>query len=369
MAPLPDVLPLADVPVFVEYLLRGFGESSPLREAPVRSSSENSSTVPPMEWDVSAWTLGGWEVRLARPLASSTDPRLQVKSPEGWSLRFAGTKLGLTSFRIDADSDTWTHLEELIQKFWTPELEWRWPPTVPKKWRKFPCRKPTVSLVRHADIIPGAEVLLTGLAPQQFSFALSVSGEGRPLPVTFLGPIALRSSGTSERWSCELAPGAPLPRLADVYPGSVEHPYEPLPDAPKRDRLLEEGDVHGLLVTRRGGPGRELYDVHLSQAELVRECRFESGPLEHVAALVPEDPTVWTVEWAVNGNHNYLAGHLGSFSCVFGRSLPPAPGAPRTYELFLHGLSEPSAASWRERLENVGLSVRERLPLRTQSQS
>ncbi|WP_224240250.1 hypothetical protein [Hyalangium gracile] len=365
MAPLPDVLPLADVPTFVEYLLREFGEPSSLRDTPVRSSPERSSTVPPMEWDVSIWTPRGWEVRLARPLAPGTDPRLQVKAPEGWSLRCTGTKLGLTSFRIDADSDTWSRIEEIIQKFWAPELEWCCPPTVPKKWRKFPSRKPTVSIVRHADVIPGAEVLLTGLSPQQFSFALSISGEGRPLPVTFLGPIGLRASGASERWLCELRPGAPLPRLADVYPGAVDKPYEPLPDAPKRDRLLEEGDVHGLLVTRRGGPGRELYEVHRSQAELVRECRFESGSAEQVAALLPEDPTVWTVEWAVNGNYNYLAGHPGSFSCVFGRSLPPAPGTARTYELLLHGLSEPGAQGWLERLANVGLSVRERQLLRS----
>lgn len=364
MAPFPDVLPLAEVPVFTEYFLREFGQSSSLRDAPVRTCPERSSTAPPQEWDVSVWTPGRWEVRLARPLAPSTDPRLQVKSPEGWSLRCTGTKLGLTSFRIDADGDTWSRIEEIIEKFWSPELEWRWPPTVPKKWRKFASRRPTVSIVRHAGIIPGADVLLTGLAPQQFSFALSVSGEGRPLPITFLGPIGLRSSGGSERWICELRPGAPLPRLADVYPGAVHIPYEPLPDAPKRDRLLEEGDVHGLLVTRRDGPGRELYEVHRSQAELVRECRFVLGPPEQVAALVPEDPTVWMVEWAVNGSYNYLAGQPGSISCVFGRSLPPMPGATRMYELLLHGLSDSDASRWLERLAHVGLTPQERQPLR-----
>ncbi|MFL5348417.1 MAG: hypothetical protein ACJ8AT_26775 [Hyalangium sp.] len=364
MAPFPDVLPLAEVPAFVEYFLREFGEVSSLRSASVRTGPERSSTVPPQEWEVSVWTPGRWEVRLARPLTPSTDPRLQVKSPEGWSLRCTGTKLGLTSFRIDADGDTWTRIEEVIEKFWAPELEWRWPPTVPKKWRKFASRRPTVSIVRHADIIPGADVLLTGLAPQQFSFALSVSGEGRPLPITFLGPIGLRSSGGSERWLCELRPGAALPRLADVYPGAAHTPYEPLPDAPKRDRLLEEGDVHGLLVTRRGGPGRELYEVHRSHAELVRECRFVLGPPEEVAALVPEDPTVWMVEWAVNGNYNYLVGQPGSISCVFGRSLPPMPGAARTYELLLHGLSDSDASNWLERLAHVGLTPRERQPIR-----
>jgi hypothetical protein len=317
-----------------------------------------------MEWEVSSWTPGGWEVRLARPLSAGAEPRLQVKSPDGWSLRCTGTKLGLTSFRIDADSETWTRIEESIHKFWAPELEWLWPPTTPKKWHKFPSRKPTVSIVRHANIIPGAEVLLTGLAPQQFSFALSIAGEGRPLPVTFLGPIGLRSPGTSERWICELQPGAPLPRLADVYPGAVDNPYEPLPDAPKRDRLLEEGDSHGLLVTRRGGPGRELYEVHRSLEDLVRECRFVLAPAEQAAALVPEDPTVWTVEWAVNGNYNYVPGHPGSFSCVFGRSLPPMLGTPRTYELLMHGLSEPAARSWLDRMAQVGLTVRERQPLR-----
>lgn len=364
MAPFPDVLPLAEVPLFVEYLLRELGEPCSLRDAPVQRSSERSSTVPPLEWTISTWTPGRWEVRLCQPTAPTTEPRLQVKSPEGWSLRCTGMKLGLTRFRIDADSDTWTRIEELIQKFWSPELDWSWPPTAPKKWRKFPCRKPTVSIVRHADVIPGGEVLLTGLAPQQFSFVLSVSGEGRPLPVTFLGPIGLRSSGSSERWLCELKPGAPLPRLADVFPGAAEHPYEPLPDAPKRDRLLEEGDMHGLLVTRRGSPGRELYEVHLSQEDLVRECRFVLGPPEQVATLVPEDPTVWTVEWAVNGNYNYVAGHPGSFSSVFGRSLPPAPGAPRTYELMLHGLSEPAAKNWEARLADAGLALRERYPIR-----
>ncbi|HYI02032.1 hypothetical protein [Hyalangium sp.] len=364
MAPLPDVLPLAEVPVFAEYLLREFGERSSLREAPVRSCPERSSTVPPMEWEVSTWTPGSWEVRLARPIAPSTEPLLQVKAPTGWSLRCTGTKLGLTRFRIDADSDTWTRLEEVIHKFWSPELEWRWPPTVPKKWRKFSTRRPTVSIVRHAEIIPGGEVLLTGLAPQQFSFAMSVSGEGRPLPVTFLGPMGLRSSGSSERWLCELKPGAPLPRLADVFPGAVNHPYEPLPDAPKRDRLLEEGDMHGLLVARRGGPGRELYEVHLSREDLVRECRFALGSSDQVSALVPEDPTVWTVEWAVNGNYNYVPGHPGSFSSVFGRSLPPAPGATRTYELLLHGLSETVSMSWQARLAHVGLTLREVQPIR-----
>jgi hypothetical protein len=364
MAPFPDVLPLTDVPIFVEYLLREFDEPTPLREAPLRTAPERSSTVPPMEWDVALWSPGSWEVRLARPLSASTEPRLQVKSPAGWFLRCTGTKLGLTRFRIDADSDTWTRIEEIIQKFWEPELDWLWPPAVPKKWRRFPVRKPTVSIVRHADVIPGHEVLLTGLAPQQFSFALSVSGEGRPQPVTFLGPIGPRSSGSSERWLCELRPGAPLPRLAGVYPGAVNHPYEPLPDAPKRDRLLEEGDVHGLLVTRRGGPGREIYETQLSLEDLVRECRFTLGPSEQVAGLVPEDPTVWTVEWAVNGNYNYVTGHPGSFSSVFGRSRPPAPGAPRTYELMMHGLTEAVAQSWRTRLTDAGLSVRERQPIR-----
>ena len=61
---------------------------------------------------------------------------------------------------------------------------------------------------------------------------------------------------------------------------------------PERDRLLEERDLHGLLFARRGGPGRELYEVHLSQENLVRECRFALGPSEHVAALVPEDAGV-----------------------------------------------------------------------------
>lgn len=364
MAPFPDVLPLAEVPVFVEYLLREFGAPCSLREAPSHSAPERTSTVPPMEWEVSTWTPGPWEVRLFRPLTSSTDPRLQVKSPEGWSLRCSGTKLGLTSFRIDADSATWIRIEEAIQKFWAPSLEWLWPPTVPKKWRKFPSRKPTLSIVRHADVIPGAEVLLTGLAPQHFAFALSVSGEGRPLPVTFLGPIGLRAPGGSERWICELAPGAPLPRLTEVYPGAAGTPYEPLPDAPKRDRLLEEGNAHGLLVTRRGGPGRELYEVHRSGEDLVRECRFVLGSEGQVAALAPEDPARWTVEWAVNGSYNYVAGHPGSFACVFGRSLPPTPGAPRTYELLLHGLSEPAAQGWRERLALKGLTLRERQPLR-----
>jgi len=364
MAPFPDVLPLAEVPLFVEYLLREFGEPCPLRDAPVHASSERSATVPPMEWQVSTWTPGRWEVRLARPTHPSTEPRLHVKSPDGWSLRCTGMKLGLTSFRIDADNELWTRLDEAIQKFWSPELDWSWPPTVPKKWRRFPSRKPSISLVRHADVIPGAEVLLTGLAPQHFSFALSVSGEGRPLPVTFLGPIGLRSSGSSERWICELKPGAPLPRLAEVFPGAVDAPYEPLPDAPRRDRLLEEGDLHGLLVTRRGGPGRELYEVHRSGQNLVRECRFVLGHPEQVLALVPEDPTVWTVEWAVNGNYNYVPGHPGSFSSVFGRSLPPPPGATRTYELLLHGLSEPPAMAWQARLADVGLTLRERQPIR-----
>lgn len=45
---------------------------------------------------------------------------------------------------------------------------------------------------------------------------------------------------------------------------------------------------------------------------------------------LPEDSTVWTVEWAINGNYNYVAGHPGSFSSVFGRSLPPEPGSART---------------------------------------
>ncbi|WP_224368138.1 hypothetical protein [Hyalangium versicolor] len=364
MAPLPDVLPLADVPAFVEFFLREFGESSSLRNVSMHSRSERSSSVPPMEWEVSTWRLHGWEVRLFRPLAPSTEPRLHVKSPDGWSLRCSGMKLGLTSFRTDAESETWTLIEEIIQKFWSPELEWCWPPTVPKKWRKFSSRRPTVSIVRHANIVPGVEVLLTGLAPHPFSFALSVSGEGRPLPVTFLGPVPLRALSSSERWLCELQPGAPLPRLADVYPGALDTPYQPLPDAPKRDRLLDEGDVHGLLVARRGGPGRELYEVHRSRADLVRECRFELGPAEQMAVLPPEDSTVWTVEWAVNGHYNYLAGHPGSSSCVFARSLPPAPGAVRTYELILHGLSETSAREWLERLAHAGLTLRSRQPLR-----
>ena len=305
MAPFPDVLPLAEAPLFVEYLLRELGEPCSLRDAPVQRSSERSSTVPPLEWNISTWTPGRWEVRLCQPTAPTTEPRLQVKSPEGWSLRCTGMKLGLTRFRIDADSDTWTRIEELIQKFWSPELDWSWPPTVPKKWRKFPCRKPTVSIVRHADVIPGGEVLLTGLAPQQFSFVLSVSGEGRPLPVTFLGPLGLRSSGSSERWLCELKPGAPLPRLADVFPGAAEHPLRAPSGRAQAGSAVEEGDMHGLLVTRRGSPGRELYEVHRSQEDLVRECRFVLGPPEQVAVLVPEDPTVWTVEWAVNGNYSY----------------------------------------------------------------
>jgi hypothetical protein len=121
MAPFPDVLPLAEVPVFVEYFLREFGESSSLRGAPARTSHERSSTAPPLEWEVSVWTPGRWEVRLARPLAPSTDPRLQVKSPDGWSLRCTGAKLGLLSFRIDADDDTWTRIEEIIERFWSLE--------------------------------------------------------------------------------------------------------------------------------------------------------------------------------------------------------------------------------------------------------
>ena len=96
----------------------------------------------------------------------------------------------------------------------------------------------------------------------------------------------------------------------------------------------------------------------------MRECRFALGPSEQVAALVPEDPTVWTVEWAVNGNYNYVPGHPGSFSCVFGRSVALMPGAARTYELLLHGLSEPAAQSWLDRLTQVGLMVRERQLLR-----
>jgi hypothetical protein len=350
MAPFPDVLPLAEVPLFVDYLLREFGEPASLRDVPPRLSTEISSTVPPMEWEISTWAPGSWEVRMARPITPSTEPRLHVKAPGGWSLRCTGARLGLTRFRIDADSDTWTRIEELIHKFWAPDLEWLWPPTVPKKWRKFSSRKPTVSVVRHAHVVPGAEVLLTGLAPQQFCFALTVSGEDQTLlPVTFLGPIGLRASGSSERWICELRPGAPLPRLADVYPGAEAHPYEPLPDAPKRDRLLGESDLHGLLFARRGGPGRELYEVHRSLEDLVRECRFALGPSEHVSALVPEDPTAWIVEWALNGN-----------SSVFGRSLPPEPGQLRTYELMLHGLSEAAASSWQSRLDSAGLTVRER---------
>ncbi len=361
MAPFPDVLPLAEVPLFVDHLLREFGEPSSLRDVPPSLSTEISATVPPLEWEISTWTPGSWEVRMARPITPSTEPRLRVKAPGGWSLRCTGTKLGLTSFRIDADSDTWTRIEEAIQKFWAPEMEWLWPPTVPKKWRKFSIRRPTVSIVRHSHVIPGAEVLLTGLAPQQFCFALSISGEKQPfLPVTFLGPVGLRSSSRSERWICELRPGSPLPRLADVYPGAVDHPYEPLPDAPKRDRLLTESDLYGLLFARRGGPGRELYEVHRSQEALVRECRFTLGAPEHVSALVPEDSTVWTVEWAVNGSYNYVAGHSGSFSSVFGRSLPPEPGAARTYELMMHGLSEAAISAWQSRLASVGLAVRVR---------
>ena len=88
------------------------------------------------------------------------------------------------------------------------------------------------------------------------------------------------------------------------------------------------------------------------------------GPSAQVAPLVPEDPTVWTVEWAVNGTYNYVAGHPGSLSSVFGRSLPPMPGATRTYELLLHGLSESAAMAWQARLADVGLALRERQPLR-----
>jgi hypothetical protein len=364
MAPFPDVLLLDDVPAFVEHLLREFSEPSSLRAAPPRTAPERTATVPPMEWEVSVWSPGSWEVRLARPITPGLEPRLQVKSPAGWSLRCTGTKLGLLTFRIDAESDTWTRVEEAIQKFWAPELEWLWPPAVPRKWRKFPSRKPTASIIRHANIIPGGEVLLASLSAQQPPFALSISGEGRPLSVSLLGPVGLRSSNTSERWICELRPGAPLPRLADVYPGAFNHPYEFLPDAPRRDRQLEEGDLYGLLLTRRGGPGRELYEVHRSHDALVRECRFAPGPEQQVTKLVPDDPTVWTVEWAVNGNYNYLAGHPGSASCVFGRSLPPEPGATRTYELLLHGIAEPTTRSWQARLTDVGLSMRERQPLR-----
>jgi hypothetical protein len=335
MAPLPDVLPLPEVPVFVEYLLREFGEPS---------------SVPPMQGELSVWTQGRWEVRLSRPASAGTTPQLQVKAPEGWSLRCLGTRRGLTSFRIDADGDTWTRLEDTIHRFWAPELAWLWPPAVPSTWRRFPNRKPTVSLVRHADVIPGAEVLLTGLAPQQPSFALSVSGEGQPLPVTFLGPIGVRASGASERWICELRPGAPLPRLAQVYPGASPQPAS--------DRLLEEGQVHGLLVTRCGGPGRERQEAHRRPGHFVRECRFVTGRAEQVAAQVPEDPAVWTVEWAITSTCR--AESAGQFACAFGRSLPPTRGASRTYELLLHGLSERGARGWLERLAAVGLARRER---------
>src|SRR5690242_3459654 len=127
MAPFPDVLPLAEVPLFVDHLLREFSEPSSLRDTPPDLSTEISATVPALEWEISTWTPGGWEVRVSRPITPSTEPRLQVKSPGGWSLRCTGTKLGLTSFRIDADSDTWTRIEEVIQKFWAPDLEWLWP--------------------------------------------------------------------------------------------------------------------------------------------------------------------------------------------------------------------------------------------------
>lgn len=364
MAPFPDVLPVAEVPAFVEHLLREFGEPAPLPSTPHRSFPERTQTVPPLAWDVSEWRPGRWEVRLAQPLTPGAEPKLHVKAPEGWALRCTGARPGLLSFRIDADEALWTRVEEAVQKFWAPTLEWLWPPAVPKKWRRFPSRKPTVSTVRHAGLVPGAEVLLASLSPQQPPFALSVSGQGPQLPVSLLGPMGLRPWDTSERWLCELKSGAPLPRLADVYPRAASAPYEPLPDAPKQERLLEEGDVYGLLVTRRGGPGRELLEVHRSGADLVRECRFVEGPEAHVTSLVPEDPTVWTVEWAINGNYNYVAGHPGSFSCVFGRSLPPGPGAPRTYELMMHGLWEEASRQWLTRLAEVGLTPRERQPLR-----
>jgi hypothetical protein len=360
MAPLPDVLPLTQAPAFVDHLLREFGEPMSLRDVPVRSSPERATTVPPMEWEVSTWTPGNWEVRLARPTTPGAEPRLQVRAPTGWALRCKGTQQGLITFRIDADNEAWKQVEQAVQKFWSPELEWLWPPTVPKKWRKFPSREPIVNIVRHTGLVPGAEVLLASLSAHQPLFALSVANEGPPLSVNLLGPLNLGGSSGSERWLCELKPGAPLPRLAEVFPGSVEGAYEPLPDAPKPDRLVAEGEPHGLLVCRRGEPGRELYEVHRFHAELVRECRFTLGQAHQVAALSPEDPTAWTVEWAVNGNYNYLAGHPSGFFCMFGRSLPPAPGAARQYELFMHGLSEPSVLSWLNRLAQAGLSVRER---------
>lgn len=365
MAPLPDVLPLTEAPAFVDHLLREFGETTSLREAPVRSVPERAATVPPMEWEVSTWTPGSWEVRLARPLTPGTEPRLQVKAPSGWALRCSGPPLGLLTFRIDAEGEAWTRVEEAVQKFWSPELEWLWPPTVPKKWRRFPARKPIVSILRRTEIIPGAEVLLASLSAQHPPFALSVSSEGRPLSVNLLGPVGLRPTSASERWLCELKPGVPLPRLAELYPGAAEGPYEPLPDAPARDRLVEECELHGLLLARRGEPGRELCEVHRSSEVLVRECRFTPGPGSQVAGLAPEDPTVWTVEWAVTGHYNYVAGHPGGFSSVFGRSLPPAPGAMRTYELFMHGLSEADSRSWLSHLASVGLTPRERQPLRS----
>jgi hypothetical protein len=364
MAPLPDVLPLTVAPAFVDHLLREFGELTPLREAPMRSWPERAATVPPMEWEVSTWTPGGWEVRLARPRTPGAEPRLQIKAPTGWSLRCTGTQRGLISFRIDADSDTWVRVEKAVQKFWSPELEWLWPPTVPKKWRKFPSREPIVSIVRYADIVPGAEVLLASLSAHQPPFALSLSGEGERLSVSLLGPLGLSPSGVSERWRCELRPGAALPRLAEVFPGAVEGADGPLPEASKGDRLLAEGELRGLLVARRGGAGRELSEVHRSQMEWVRECRFTPGPERQVAALSPEDPTVWTVEWAVNGTSHSLAGHPSGLSCMFGRSLPPERGEARAYELFLHGLSEQTARHWQSRLAEVGLKVRERQPLR-----
>jgi hypothetical protein len=77
MAPLPDVLPLTQAPVFVDHLLREFGETASLRDAPVRSDPERVTTVPPMEWEVSTWTPGSCEVRLARPTTPGAEPWLQ----------------------------------------------------------------------------------------------------------------------------------------------------------------------------------------------------------------------------------------------------------------------------------------------------
>jgi hypothetical protein len=228
-----------------------------------------------------------------------------------------------------------------------PPIPFVYPPSVPEKWRKLHRVGWAETVRRRSDFLPVEVLLLWDRYPwegrqETFEFVNAPGGITPLFRTQLLWATRLTATSPADEEPPALATLARdylAPRVGDDV-ACVER----VDDAPEElVRQVEPGALSGLLCIRDDRCGEELLRMCRIFLSLVRETRLVDRA----------DPRRSTIEWAITGNHGYVAGHPDG-EMLFALS-PKPQSVRRTWDISIVGRS--SAQSWRAILSTHGFEI------------